>query len=418
MISGLIVLCSSSIGLYVLARDLYSEREIRQLILSAYNDHRPGDGRLWGTPYVPLKAISEPQPDLGRAQVFLLRHPDIEDRQRLQGMVYIATGEWRAYVESSRTPDAERDASTLNDLGVVFLALSDSDPTYLLRALDQFERAAQLDTTAEEPRFNLVITYRRLRLQRLANESLSAYCTLDSDSPWCDELSASNEVDESAAVAQLRQFTTSGDSTQAKKTFERDPELFRRLVMQYGLSNVPESPTLVRFIGQEIEERFNDRSISAMLSPLFTDRREIVLAVRNLVTEGAELYVKGDLQGSLEAYKKAEDLVERTGSIFDRLWIDINRVDTWIRAGEFDEARESLRQAIAVAVEYKFLWLQAKALSIYGSTLRLTSGYAEMLDLLAKADRQFVAIGASNDRVRPLTISPATNTEPAIRLKP
>src|SRR4030095_5694993 len=143
---------------------------------------------------------------------------------------------------------------TLNDLGVTFLALSDSDPTYLLRALDQFERAAQLDTTADEPRFNLVITYRRLRLQRLANESLSAYCTLDSDSPWCNELSASNEVDESAAVAQLRQLTTSGDSTRAKKAFEQDPELFRRLVMQYGLSNVPESPTLVRFIAQEIEE--------------------------------------------------------------------------------------------------------------------------------------------------------------------
>src|SRR5262245_37825104 len=129
MISGLIVLCSSSIGLYVLGRDLYSEREIRQLILSAYSGHRPGDGRLWGTPYVPLKAISEPQPDLGRAQVFLLRHPDIEDRQRLQGMIYIATDEWRAYVESARTPEAERDVSDLNNLGVIFLAISDSDPT-------------------------------------------------------------------------------------------------------------------------------------------------------------------------------------------------------------------------------------------------------------------------------------------------
>ena len=268
LISGLIVLCSSSIGLYLIARDLYSEREIRYLIKSAYNARRPGGGRLAETPYVPLNAADrKPQLDLGRAQLYLLRHPDIQDRQRLQGMIYIATGESRAYIDSARTPDPEPDASALNDLGVIFLALADSDPTYLLQALDQFERAARLDSAAAEPRFNLVITYRRLRLQRLADQSLSAYIKIDSDSPWSKELAAGTEVDESTVIAQLRQSTTSGDSTQAAQAFEQNPELFRRVAMQYGLSNSPESPTFVRFIGQEIEERFKDRSVSAMICP-------------------------------------------------------------------------------------------------------------------------------------------------------
>ena len=61
-----------------------------------------------------------------------------------------------------------------------------------------------------------------------------------------------------------------------------------------------------------------------------------------------------------------------------------------------------MRQVIPIAHENQFAWLEAKALSIYGSSSRLTSSYSDTMNLLTQADRLFVKIGASYDRVRPL----------------
>jgi tetratricopeptide (TPR) repeat protein len=139
-----------------------------------------------------------------------------------------------------------------------------------------------------------------------------------------------------------------------------------------------------------------------MLAPLFTNERDVTILIRNLVTSGAELYIQGDLEGSMEAYNRAIELLGESHSIFDRLWIDINRVDTQIRAGQFDAARETLNHIIPLAQEQQFKWLEAKAQSIYGSSIRLIPTYTEMLKVLAEADRTFTRIGASSDRVRPL----------------
>lgn len=144
---------SSSVGLYLFAADHYSEHRVRNLIRSAYDAQRPGGGRLFRAPYAPAAVDQHPPADLGQSQVYLLRHPEIADRQRLQGMIYLATGDWRRFADShSRQPPET--SETLNNLGVTYLAASDIDRTYLLKALEQFDRAADLDPTAPEPRFN------------------------------------------------------------------------------------------------------------------------------------------------------------------------------------------------------------------------------------------------------------------------
>jgi CHAT domain-containing protein len=398
----LIVLFSSVAALYPFASDAYSEYEIRQQIRQAYNLSRPGGGRLSGIPYVPSKSGGKTSSDLGRAQVFVLRHPEMKDRQKLQGMIYLASGEWRALAENHSRLKVHSTSESLNNLGVSFLALSEDDPTFLLEAVDRFEKAIQLDSKAVEPHFNLVLSYRRLRLPRLANESLERYIKLDSESAWYRELTENEELDDSDMLSELRRVSINSDLAEAEKLFDANPVLFRAVAMQYGLASVQESPALVRFIGEQFERRFGDRTISAMLAPLFTDRRENILKIRELVTQGAEMYLQGNLDESLEAYSRADELAAQEDSAFDHLWIDLNRIDTWIRAGEFELARDSLHRAITVAEQHHFLWLQAKALSIYGTTLRLTTGYAEMLERLTQADRMFVHVQAESDRVRPL----------------
>src|SRR4030095_5244964 len=159
--------------------------------------------------------------------VFLLLHPDIKDREMLQAMIYLASGDWPAYIKSWTSANLPKSAETLNNLGTSFLALSDVDPTYLLKALDQFERASEMAPAALEPRFNLVITYQRLRLSELAEESLQEYAKLDSVSDWYRELAGNAGIDESAILDELRGSTT--NLAKLEGLFEKYPELCRRI---------------------------------------------------------------------------------------------------------------------------------------------------------------------------------------------
>jgi CHAT domain-containing protein len=121
-----------------------------------------------------------------------------------------------------------------------------------------------------------------------------------------------------------------------------------------------------------------------------------------LVNHGASLYQDGNFPESLAEYDEAAKLARTADSTFDHLWIDLNRVDTEIRLGKFDSARETLARLIPLASENGLLWMKAKGLSVYGSTLRLTSSYGEMLNLLSKADAEFIHIEAPHDRIRVL----------------
>src|SRR5712691_2977315 len=89
-----------SAGLYLFARDTYSENQIRRLIASAYNSQRPGGGRLSDTPYSLPNGGRDVQANLGQAQLHLLRYPDSDTRQRLQCLIYLASGNWQNYVDT------------------------------------------------------------------------------------------------------------------------------------------------------------------------------------------------------------------------------------------------------------------------------------------------------------------------------
>src|SRR5436853_2251347 len=115
----LLAVLLSSVGLYLFARDPYSENEIRDLIQQAYNRQRPGGGRLYQAAYFPAADRARPLPDVGKAQILLLRYPESETRQRLQGLIYLASGNWQKYVEAAArfSPGMRRDPAVLNNLG-------------------------------------------------------------------------------------------------------------------------------------------------------------------------------------------------------------------------------------------------------------------------------------------------------------
>src|SRR5215471_17193797 len=76
IIAMLSFIALSTLGLFLFARDPYSEHEIHQLNQRAYNHQRPGGGRLSAAAYTPINALPPSTVDLGRAQILLLRRPD------------------------------------------------------------------------------------------------------------------------------------------------------------------------------------------------------------------------------------------------------------------------------------------------------------------------------------------------------
>ena len=401
----ILVACAlGSAGLYLVALDSSPEKQIRRLAESAYNSQRPAGGRLSNAPYSEVTSRHDAGANLGKAQLLLLGYPDSDTKQRLQGLIYLASGDWQRYIDAAAhfPPKMRDEPAVLNNLGASFLGLADEDPTNLLAALDEFERACQIDPSLPEPRFNLVITYRKLRLHKLAEEAAERYASIDRGSAWYHEMLTGDSPDKSILIDALRKAVEENNRSQAERLFEADPDLFRNLANQYGTSNTEESPAFLRFIASEIERHYGDKTTSALLAPLFTEKQKSTIALRQFVAEGAELFVKGNFSGSLEAYRKAEELLDKTDSLFDRLWIELNRVDTEVRTGRFEAARQSLQILNSTSRKNGFLWLQAKALSIYGSTLRLTSSYGELMRVLAEADQMLTDMSASHDRVRVL----------------
>jgi len=137
-----IVVCVIAVQLYSLIGGIYSDYQLQRMIQTAYGRQRPGGGRLFGAPYHPPNDGENNERDLGKAQVLLLGRPPSDKRQRIQGLLYLAAGDWAAFSESvNHLSESDKHLpATLNNLGVSFLALADTDPTFLLMRLQNFRR--------------------------------------------------------------------------------------------------------------------------------------------------------------------------------------------------------------------------------------------------------------------------------------
>ncbi len=407
MMGILIVLASTLVALHGSVRDLYSEYQIKRLIESSYSRQRPGGGRLLDADYnqVASEPLDSSGPGIGEAQRLLLAYPDSPRRRELQGRIHLASGDWTgaAAALEDLARDKPPDLAILNNLGAAYLALGATDGTYLLRAFDQFQMAALAFPEAPEPRFNIAVAYRKLHLPRRVREAESEYARMDSASSWRNELAeVPPPLDEESILNKLRESVDEGRTLEASQLVRQFPGISRRIAMSYGLGNSTETEDLARFIGQEFSTRFGDKTIAAMLDPLFTKDRQRLIAARQMVQAGAQLYVEGDLTASLTAYSQAEALVLPTDSVFDRYWINLNRVDTQGRMGQFEDARQALEKLIIGTRDLDLDWLLARGLSIHGSASRLSPSFKAMIDSLAEAEQLFVSIGASDDTVRPL----------------
>ena len=152
--------------------------------------------------------------------------------------------------------------------------------------------------------------------------------------------------------------------------------------------------SVAEFVGEMLRMKYHDETIAAMLAPLKRGFRTDLIQARTLVSQGAQYYLAGDVANSIQTYDRALTYVKNRDSVFDELWVNLNRADTEIRLGHFQAAKASL-DTLTVESEAKHMRrMLAMTLASYGSAAALNRSYPEMMSRLEEAVQLFHEIDA------------------------
>jgi CHAT domain-containing protein len=366
---------------------------------------------------------------LADAELSALSMPDSPSKRRIRGLIEAGNGRLQEAAKIFQPlNEADRDdPELLNDLGVVYLALAEQDPVNYFRALTLFERAKEVSPRAMAPRFNRVLAYRRVGLRKRSAEALDEYRRLEINSFWLREIPAEPPTDE-RMIAVIRESLSKADTEHAGDLVLRQPDLYRSIAIDYALDppdNGHHPDRAVDFILKTLCDLSDDRTIRAILAPLETPEGGRITHARALIRKGIDAYQQAKFIESARFYDLAEDVLKDSGSVFDGLWLELNRVEIDLRSLENDKARPVIEHVVARARTENFSWLLAHALTSQGSNVFVTRNFDDSLRLLQEAVRLFDSIGTPRDSVRALSamaaihrFDPKTSLQFAFRALP
>jgi len=401
---ALILLCG------VLGRDAseVSQTQTRRLLLEFVAAQHSAGSRLAGMPYVGPAAVDsshaarlDPLP--------LATNGTSLSQRRLLSLLYIFDGQWQnaEQVLGKLALELPGDAAIQNDLGVVQMALAAADPTAWFKAIQRFKLASAAQSDLPEPKFNLILIYRRLGLHRLEAATTEEYLRIEPGSPWNAAIR-----EPAGGTAKPKSFVTKVDVMRPDEIsvmVAEHPEESRKLLLDYAFHPVLPIPGNYERIALELSDRYGDATAELALAPISTNESADVLHARKLVEMGRSLYFRGDLDASRKAYAQAQAYISRTNSVFDRLWVEINAADSMTRMRNFAEAAVALQDAVKNSREYRLQWVLAGGLSAFGSDEHLSGRFLDTMSRLNEAVRIYRAIGAGPESARPLYYLAAYN---------
>ena len=343
---------------------------------------------------------------LAEAQLAVLSMPDSPRKQRLQSFIDVADWKLREAADTlHKLSEADpQDAELLNDLGVIYLGLGEESAVNYIRALDLFERAQRLSPRAGAPRFNAVLAYRKAGIKEKAASLLTEYRQREINSFWREELSVQPQS-ETEFLAALRQVLSQNDTGKAEALIHSAPDIYRSMAMVYALAPPIDEPfdETFLFVLQTLKDSNQDRTIDAILQPLHSEHREKILRARMLVRDGIKAYLQSRYNDSLRYYDLADHAVSGVGSLFDELWIELNRANSQVREGsDIKTTRVHVEHVIAESRRGNLLWLLGEVLTAKASNVQLSENYEESLELARQAITIFSSLGTLQDSARPL----------------
>jgi CHAT domain-containing protein len=343
---------------------------------------------------------------LAEAQLAVLSMPDSQRKQRLQSFIDVADGKLREAANTlHKLSEANpRDAELLNDLGVIYIGLGEESAVNYIRALDLFERAQHLSPRASAPRFNAVLAYRKAGIKEKAASLLTEYRRREINSFWREELSVQPQS-ETELFAALRKVLSQNDTGKAEALIHSAPDIYRSMAMVYALAPPIDEPfdETFLFILQTLKNSNQDRTLDGILQPLHSEHHEKILRARVLVRDGIKAYLLSEFNDSLRYYALADEAIRGVGSLFDELWIELNRANSQVRDGtDIKTTRVHVEHVIAESRRANLLWLLGEALTAKASNVQLSENYEESLELARQAITIFSSLGTLQDSARPL----------------
>jgi len=378
-----------------------------QLLSDLYDPRDFAGGRLTGMPY---RAVSASAADPGAIRWFLEgADPDSVSGRHSNALFAAVSGQLERAEEilTRLALELPKHASIQNDLGVVLMARAEVEPLAWFRAIQQFKLALAAQPELAEPKYNLILTYRHLRVHKRETAAAAAYSAAGARSAW--DIALDESASPALDLVSFAAHVAAAEPTDITGIVQAHPEFSRKIVLDYASSPMGPVPANYQRIAEELGGRYGDQTAVFALAPLETKERHSVSLARRMVRDGRDLYLRARLRESGQAYTEAEAYAERTKSVFDQLWVDVHRADTLIRMAEYSRASAILRHVIEVSREHKLTWLQARALSILGSAPDLSDRLLDSLSALGQAIELYSQIGEVKESARPLYYQAAYN---------
>jgi len=323
----------------------------------------------------------------------LLSNPDSPLSSRIRALIQAGTGNLSAAAETLRQLGQKYpgDAEILNDLGVIHMAMGKEKASNYFLAADLFERSRRLTIHSAAPTYNSAVVYLKLELDDLAAQRLEEYQRVEID-PDLD-------ID---PIASLKTALYEQDIARASALLQENLPMFRQAAFDGVLNpqenSIPDEVT--RFIFDHYRKAGTDPTIEIALAPLVGSSRDQIVESRKHIARGTAAYLKGKFDDAFHSYDLAEAASAKSGSLFDDLWLKLNRVDAWIRRGEIEKAREPLEVIIAESRKHRYKWLLGKALAAKGGDPRLSGNFEESLKTLNEAIDILISIDSPHDASR------------------
>lgn len=430
-------------------RNLQPEPDLNEGLValqSAYREERPIDGRLSDFNHAPLPnqrggspRVDQVQRDL--AATLLLK----ELRDRPTAASHQAAGKY--YLMNHQFEQAKKELATAaeldpknakihNDLGAVFLeegreqgsAADNSKQLELYgRALEQIQKALELDNSLLEALFNRALVYQLMKPSEQALQAWNAYLEKDSTSPWADEVRRNiNAIKQQLGAAtkttdNLQNFLAAFQRTDDDAAREvlgvtytsAGNEITNRLIDSYvGIEPFPEMldpPRILAaltYLAKLERDHSKDRYTSDLLTHYQATKptaKFLIAKARQHMSTGYASFEKSRFRDAIQEYNKAKTTYEQANDVVGKAFVEFRLAHCYVLLPDPEKARLAFNQLLAFCEANQYQWLAAQCLFGLAFANADNSEYSKAIDYSSQALAKFEQAGDRNGIIKCLT---------------
>jgi CHAT domain-containing protein len=404
----------------------FRSRENQEIIASlnqAYQKERPFESRISAFEYAPpnnqrgLSDKSKVDPisvEFARNEaVKAARNNPSADNFYLLGKVYLADGELDKAIEQLEKAQnlAPKKAQISNDLGVAFLEksktfLKANDGNYLAflgKALEEFEKALEINPNLQEARFNKAVCLQEKKLPVEAIEAWQDYLKLDSDSKWADEargrikLLELNKPQSKNGAEVLQEFLVAyqnKDDGLAWTIMSRNREMItgklisQQLAFLFAQTKDRKYLDALKYAGYLEKTKVDDsfwQEVANFYQKASGETLTKLSAAQQHLHFGYQASINGDNDYANTEFKTARQLFSETGD-----WWEANIATYWIgliyyTSNKLTESKAEMQALEKYCQSKKYNWLLANALFWVGVNLGSENKKTETLKYYQRA---------------------------------